>query len=229
MTVSSWQHDGSVPSERLVTSDHVRLETWFLVNRRLVERQRERTWKALREVCALECVVPADITWRGISERRSPTRPSRSSTEHASPSCDVSESREPQVLTTISPSFASGPAGTAHSRSFANSLAGTCAVVDGVNVGAAEPTRRRDAQAGVCRRPGGDAGWLRVVALPGGSNVRYGRCSAHGQGVSLRRCPGTNWPAGRCASWPGEWENRNGPRTQCSAAGPAPGTSRGAA
>lgn len=61
MTVSSWQHDGSVPSERLVTSDHVRLETWFLVNRRLVERQRERTWKALREVCALECVVPADI------------------------------------------------------------------------------------------------------------------------------------------------------------------------
>jgi uncharacterized protein len=47
--------------ERLVTSDHVLLETWFLVNRRLGREAAERTWKALREVCALECVVPADI------------------------------------------------------------------------------------------------------------------------------------------------------------------------
>jgi len=57
--------------EALVTSDHVLVESWLLMNRRLGRQAAERFWEALRGgVASVEAVVPADldIAWE-IGER----------------------------------------------------------------------------------------------------------------------------------------------------------------
>ena len=48
--------------EALVTTDHVLVETWLLVNRRLGRGPAERMWGALREgVATIEPVIAADL------------------------------------------------------------------------------------------------------------------------------------------------------------------------
>ena len=48
--------------ERLVTTDHVLLETWTLLRFRLNRRAAERFWLGLREgIAAIETVGPADL------------------------------------------------------------------------------------------------------------------------------------------------------------------------
>lgn len=48
--------------ERLVTSDHVLLETWLLVRHRISRHVAERFWAGLRSgVAVLETVTPADL------------------------------------------------------------------------------------------------------------------------------------------------------------------------
>ena len=48
--------------ERLVTTDHVLLETWTLLRFRLNRRAAERYWQGLREgIAAIETVGPADL------------------------------------------------------------------------------------------------------------------------------------------------------------------------
>ena len=48
--------------ERLVTTDHVLVETWLLLRGRLGRRAAERFWEGLRSgVAAVEAVVAADI------------------------------------------------------------------------------------------------------------------------------------------------------------------------
>ena len=48
--------------ERLVTTDHILLETWTLLRYRLNRRAAERFWLGLREgIAAIETVGPADL------------------------------------------------------------------------------------------------------------------------------------------------------------------------
>ena len=48
--------------ERLVTTDHVLIETWFLLRHRLDRRAAERFWEGLRSGAAgIEIVVSADL------------------------------------------------------------------------------------------------------------------------------------------------------------------------
>ena len=48
--------------ERLVTTDHVLVETWLLVRHRLRRHAAERFWEGLRAgVAAIECVTSADL------------------------------------------------------------------------------------------------------------------------------------------------------------------------
>jgi predicted nucleic acid-binding protein len=48
--------------EKLVTTDHVLLETWLLLRHRLQRAAAERFWEGLRGgVAEIECVGPADL------------------------------------------------------------------------------------------------------------------------------------------------------------------------
>lgn len=62
--------------ERLVTSDHVLVETWFLLNARLHRPAAERFWEELRGgVAALEPVTAADLEVAWAVQRDFPDQP----------------------------------------------------------------------------------------------------------------------------------------------------------
>lgn len=71
--------------EDLVTTDHVLVETWLLLQRRAGAHVGERFFAHVRAGAArLEMVGLADLQRRGRSARRSPTRASRWWTVRAS-------------------------------------------------------------------------------------------------------------------------------------------------
>ena len=50
------------PDEPLVTTDHILVEAWMLLSRRLGRRVAERFWEGLRRgAVSIECVSPADL------------------------------------------------------------------------------------------------------------------------------------------------------------------------
>jgi predicted nucleic acid-binding protein len=71
--------------EALVTTDHVLVESWFLLRSRAGRDAAERFFGALRGgLATIETVLPGDLDARGGSGRRSRARTSRSSTGRAS-------------------------------------------------------------------------------------------------------------------------------------------------